>query len=277
MSTRYLLVALSLGCAALGASVDAVATANLGGVVSVLAGNGVCNASALVPGNTLQDSFQLDRSTACTGGSASAQVRGSAATGSVGLRVTSSGNGLGSSNAAAQVQFSDQWTIAVPAGTPRGTINLPVALHLDGTVSLGAKVDPGNGGRFLQYALSIGEPFSFNVLSANGQVSTVGAFSQTFNGIVGFSYSGQPLKVAVAMNLTAPGLFEGSVDFYNTASASMTLPAGYSASTSSGIPLVFAPIPEPSHAALLAGGLLALALVRRAAGRGAGLDARVDR
>jgi len=272
MTARYLLVALSLGCAALGASGGAKASANLGGVVSVLAGNGVCNASALVPGNTLQDSFQLDRSTACAGGSASAEVRGSAATGSVGLRAASSGNGLGSSSAAAQVQFSDQWTIAVPAGTPWGTINLPVALHLDGTVSPGAMVDPGNGGQFLQYALSIGEPYSFNVLSANGQVSTVGAFSQTFDGVVGFSYSGQPLKVAVAMNLIVSGLFEGTVDFYNTAAASITLPAGYSASTSSGLPLIFAPVPEPSSGILIAGGLLTLALVRRAASRRAVVD-----
>jgi len=277
MRTPHLLVALSLGCGILGASPDALATANLGGVVSVLAGNGVCNASALVPGNTLQDSFQLDRSTACLGGLASAQVRGNAATGSVGLRVTSLGNGLGSSNAAAQVQFSDQWTIAVPAGTPWGAINLPLTLRLDGTVSPGAKVDPGNGGQFLQYALSIGEPYSFNVLSGNGQLSTVGVFSQTFNGVVEFVYSGQPLKVAVEMNLTAPGLFEGSVDFYNTATASMRLPAGYSASTSSGLALVFAPIPEPSHGVLLAGGLLALALARRATGNEAALAAHVNR
>lgn len=265
MNTSHLFVALSLGCAALGVSGEARATASLGGVVSVLAGNGVCNASALVPGNTLQDSFLLDRSTACAGGSASAQVRGSAATGSVGLRATSSGNGLGSSNAAAQVFFSDQWTITVPAGTPWGTINLPVALHLDGTVSPLANVDAIFGGTFLQYALSIGEPYSFNVLSANGNVTTVGAFSQTYNGVVGFSYSGQPLKVAVELNLFVPGLFEGTVDFYNTAAASITLPAGFTASTSSGLPLIFAPVPEPASGALLAGGLLTLLLVRRAA------------
>lgn len=265
MNASYLFVALSLGCAGMGVSGDALATANLGGVVSVLAGNGTCNANALVPGDTLQDSFQLDRSTACAGGSASAQVRGSAATGSVGVRATSSGNGLGSSNAAAQVQFSDQWTITAPTGTAWGTINLPVALHLDGTVSSGAQANPTMGGTFLQYVLSIGEPFSFNVLSANGNVTTVGAFSRTFNGVVGLSYSGQPLKIAIAMNLTVPGLFEGTVDFYNTAATSITLPAGFTASTSSGQPLVFAPVPEPASGALLVGGLLTLALIRRAA------------
>ena len=267
MTARYLLAALSLGSATLGASGVAMAPANLGGVVSVHANSGVCNASALIPGNTLQDSFQLDRSTACAGGSASANIRASAASGSVGVRATSLGNGLSSSSATAVVQFSDEWTITVPAGTPRGTINLPMALHLDGTVSPGAKVNPLYGGRFLEYVLSIGEQFSFNVLGANGHVSTFGAFSQTFNGVVGFSYSGQPLKVALKMNVSIPGLLEGSIDFYNTAAASMTLPAGYSASTSSGIPLVFAPIPEPSNGALLTGGLLALALVRRVTGR----------
>jgi hypothetical protein len=66
------------------------------------------------------------------------------------------------------------------------------------------------------------------------------------------------------MNLFVTGLFEGTVDCYNTAAASITLPAGFTASTSSGLPLVFAPVPEPDTGALLVGGLLTLALVRRA-------------
>ncbi|MBL0165842.1 MAG: PEP-CTERM sorting domain-containing protein [Propionivibrio sp.] len=263
MNTRSVLATLTLGCAAIGVTGGAEAKANIGGVVSLIGGSGNCNVSALVSGNTPQDNFHLDRSTACNGSSASAEVRGSAATGSVGLRASSSGNGFGSSMAAAQVQFSDQWTITVPAGTAKGTINLPLSLHLDGIVSAGAKVDPPTGS-FLNYSMAIGVPFSFNVLSAVGQVSTLGAFSQTFNGVVAFNYTGQPLKVAVEMNLFVPALLEGTVDFYNSGSAAITLPAGFSATTSSGLPLIFSPVPEPSSSALLLGGLLMLALARQA-------------
>lgn len=266
MNAKLILATLTLGCVSMGVTGVAEATANLGGVVSLVGGSGNCNVSALVSGNTPQDSFHLDRSTACIGSSASAEVRGSAATGSVGLRATSSGNGFGSSEAAAQVQFSDQWTISVPAGTANGTINLPLSLHLDGIISAGAKFDPLYGS-FLHYSMSIGVPFSFNVLSAYGKVSTIGAFSQTFNSVVAFQYTGQPLKVAVEMNLFVPALLEGTVDFYNSGTASIVLPDGFSAKTSSGLPLVFAPVPEPSNGALLAGGLLMLALIRRGAVR----------
>jgi hypothetical protein len=62
-----------------------------------------------------------------------------------------------------------------------------------------------------------------------------------------------------------PGLTEGALDFYNSAAASILLPAGFSATTSSGLPLVFAPtpVPEPSPAALLLAGLACVGLARR--------------
>jgi hypothetical protein len=85
---------------------------------------------------------------------------------------------------------------------------------------------------------------------------------QTFNGVVAFSYTGQPLPVAVSMSLSVPGLFNGSVDFYNTAWIAMSLPAGFSATTSSGLPLVFAPVPEPSSGVLFGAGLALLLLAR---------------
>ena len=70
----------------------------------------------------------------------------------------------------------------------------------------------------------------------------------------------------VTMNLSLPGLNEGVVDFGNTASIGMVMPAGYSAVTSSGLVLDFAaPVPEPASVAMLLGGLgvLALAVRRR--------------
>lgn len=250
------------GGLALVSALPAGATATLGGTVSVNAGSGTCFDSGQVPGNTLQDSFHLLRTTACSGGSASAELRGSAATASIGLLATSSGNGQGSSQAAAQVQFADQWQIAVPAGTPWGPISLPVALHLDGSVTGAAIFHPAFG-RFIDYNLNVGEPFSLNVFSATGSITATGSFSQTFSGVVTWQYAGQPLRASVEMSLFVPGLLEGAVDFYNTASVSMSLPAGYAATTSSGLPLSFAPVPEPSRAALTAAGLLLLLAARR--------------
>jgi PEP-CTERM motif len=67
----------------------------------------------------------------------------------------------------------------------------------------------------------------------------------------------------VEMTLFAPQLDSGSIDFYNTAVASIALPPGFTATTSSGIPLVFAPVPEPGIAALWALGLAAVGFAAR--------------
>ena len=66
-------------------------------------------------------------------------------------------------------------------------------------------------------------------------------------------------------------VFEGVLDFYNSAAASIQLPAGYSATTSSGLPLVFAPVPEPSLTALLAAGLVLVLLTPRLRAKASGL------
>jgi len=121
--------------------------------------------------------------------------------------------------------------------------------------------------RFLDYGLSVRDLYAglsaTTLFAANGAISTTGAFTQTFNGNVNFRYFGPgsalPMTAEVVANLFLPGLDEGVVDFYNTASISMQLPSGFSATTSSGLPLVFAPVPEPrTNAMMLAGlGLLA--------------------
>lgn len=270
MTTRSNRIGPLLVCSALTWVGPAAATATIGGVVSLVGGSGTCNVNAWVPQDTAQDNFLLSRATGCVGTSSDAQLRGSAATASVGMRAASSGNGLGSGQVAAQVHLADQWQISVPVGTPLGPLTLPVSLHLDGSISPAAALN-AQFGSFLLYTMSIGLPFSFSALAANGSITTTGAFAQTFNGTVTWQYRGQPLRAAIELDLAMPGLNEGVLDFYNSAAASIQLPAGYSATTSSGLPLVFAPVPEPSPTALLAAGLVFVLLTPRLRAKARGL------
>jgi hypothetical protein len=245
---------------------QAHATATLGGVVSLVGGSGTCNFSQLVPLSTQQDTFVLSGATGCLGTSSSVDLHGEAATGTIGLRATSSGNGLGSSQAAAQVYYSDHWLLTPPAGLANGTYTIPVSLTLEGNISPGA-LNSFQFNRFLDYSLSVRDLYGGlsapSLFAANGAISTTGAFTQTFNGNVSFNYygpgSGLPMTVEVIASLFLPGLNEGIVDFYNTASISMQLPSGFSATTSSGLPLVFPPVPEPRTSAMMFVGLGLLA------------------
>ena len=276
MNTSNTLRSLAMACVAVLASTEAAATARLGGTISLQGGYlGSCNVRSLVPTDTAQDSFALAAATLpCLGDSSSVQIRGEAATASIGLRAVSIGDGLGSSKAAAGVSFVDEWRIGVPAGTPIGLISLPVSLRLDGNISPGA-LWAFNQNRYLEYSLSIGD-FAGNggvgrAFMVNGRLAASGNFSQTFQGNVAFSNlgAGAPPTAQVSLLLLVPGLIEGQIDFYNTASASVTLPPGYTATTSSGLQLVFAPVPEPATTALmLLGGVALLCMARhRAAGR----------
>lgn len=249
---------------------QASATATLGGVVSLVGGSGACNFSKLIPLNTQQDTFMLSGATGCLGSSSSVDLQGDAATGTVGLRATSSGNGLGSSQAAAQVYFSDHWLLSVPTGTAVGTYTIPVSLTLEGSISAGA-LSGFQFNRFMDYNLSIRDFYagvsSTTLFSTSGSITSTGTFTQTFSGNVNFRYfgpgSGLPMTAEVIASLFLPGLNEGIVDFYNTASISMILPPGFSATTSSGLPLVFTPVPIPSAAYLFGSGLLGLLGMRK--------------
>ncbi len=103
MTQPRTLMGLMLVCTAFGMADPAAAIATTGGAISPVGGGDACNVTASVPLNTLQDDFRLSRDIGCAGPSSSAQLRGSAATASVGLRAASSSNGLGSSQVAAQV------------------------------------------------------------------------------------------------------------------------------------------------------------------------------
>jgi hypothetical protein len=249
---------------------EAAATASLGGVVSALAGSGVCNDTKSVPLNTPQDTFALGAATTCSSGSASADIHGEAATASIGLRATSVGNGFGSSQAVALVGLHDYWLFSVPAGIAANTsIKIPVTIKLDGSISPGAVFDPAFG-RFLDYNLTISDHYSplspTGQFAAIGNVSASGVFSKTFTGNVDFRYFGPgslPMRADIELSLNIVSLLEGSVNFYNTASVSLGLPAGFSVTTSSGLPLVFAPVPEPATYAMLLTGLGLLGFAAR--------------
>jgi hypothetical protein len=260
------LVAFAATCL-LAASGGASATAQLGGVVSAgfVAGGGLCAKNKQVPLTTPQDTFALSLAAACVdGSSASGDLHAEAATRSIGLRVSAAG----ASTVAAQVGFVDQWLLSVAPGTPIGTYTIPVSFKLDGTVSAGTAPFFGS---FLSYVFGTRDLYGGSApgsaLSVSDKVTATGAFSQTFAGTVNFRYfgpgSGLPLTAEVEMILFVPHLENGTIDFYNTASVSMTLPDGWSAATLSGLPLSFAPpVPEPASGELLALGLGWLVLMR---------------
>jgi hypothetical protein len=66
------------------------------------------------------------------------------------------------------------------------------------------------------------------------------------------------MTALVEMTLSVPQLNAGSIDFSNTAVASIALPPGFTATSSSGITSVFLPVPDPDAIALWAVGLCAL-------------------
>jgi hypothetical protein len=276
MLSRIVSAGLWAGCVIAG---PAAATASLGGVVTALSGLGACHDTHSVPGTTLQDTLFISAATSCQGGSAGGTVHGDAATGAVGMSGYSTGSSPspGSSQVAAQIQYMDHWLIGVPAGTAPGTISLPVVLTLEGTVSASAL---SGFNRFLDYSINIRDlyaapipdaPYSA-ILSSTGSVTATGAFSRVVTGNVNFSYDGPgsalPTTAEVSITMGYPGLNVGPMDYNTTASIALILPAGYSATTSSGIALDFtSAVPEPAGVAMLLAGLALVATTARRGGR----------
>lgn len=261
------------------AATDAGAVALMGGTLSLtmVPGLGSCNVSRQVPLTTPQDNFTLSAATPiCSGQSAAGGLRADASTGALGLRLTASGP---QTTASAQVGFVDRWLLTPPPGTPAGFITLPVSFRLDGSVAPGSQFSTPFG-RFLDYNLTISDPNSgvgnpLQSFQALGSISATGSYNLTFNGslnIRNFNQTLMPMTALVEMMLLVPQLNVGAIDFYNTALTSMTLPAGYTATNSSGVALPFStPVPEPATAALWLAGLV---LVLGAKMRGAAAVAR---
>ncbi len=270
----FRLCAAAVAIAASFASPRVFATAQIGGVVSLTTGQGggTCNVSAVVPLTTLQDSFSLSAMTPslpdCTAIAAGA-VHASAALRDVGLRVSSSGS---PGNASAQVALNDTYIITPPPGTPTGMIAMPVSFTLEGDVAPGSMM---GFGPFLSYDFGITDTnsgfSSATAFSATGQITAIGHTSLTFNGVVSFLNLNQasfPMRATLSMTMLTNQLLLGSVDFYNTGVSYISLPPGFTATTSSGLPVNFAPVPEPATSMLwLTGLMLGGWVVRRRAAR----------
>jgi hypothetical protein len=243
------------------------ATAQIGGVISTTfsEAGGACNQTALVPLTTAQDTFALNLAAPCAAGSAGGTLKGDAATGTVGLKVNAAGTGFVSS----QVSLIERWTLTPPAGTAIGTYAIPISLHIDGTVTTGARAVLG--GPFLTYNMTVLDIYSSlpgGRLDGIGAVTSTGPYSKTFSGPVNVRYFGPGSLVStveIDVQMSVAQLATGTIDFYNTAFAALTLPPGWTAVTSSGLPVVGA-VPEPATVLMMVLGMVALALRGRMAG-----------
>ena len=268
MRTCPTLVAFALACFGVAATGPSLATAQLGGVAGVtfVAGFGSCNRSQSIPTSTSQDTFAVAVASSCSdGATASASARADAALASVGVR-SEAGGVSGLATASAFVSFIDTWLLTVAPGTLPGTFRIPVNFKLEGSVSPGSFARLG--GNFLGYSYSTRDLYGglpASSFAVSGNVNTTGPYLQNFAGTVDFRYLGVgsalPTTAEVAMILAVPQVELGSVDFFNSASISLVLPAGWSATTSSGLALPFAAVaavPEASPAAMLLLGLASL-------------------
>lgn len=241
--------------------------ATLGGVGSGVASTGACNYSFITPLNTVQDTYTQNGGTACGGETSSVALSGDASTATISNAANSSGNKTtGSSSAFGTVQLTDTWLVSAPSGTPAlSYINIPVEISIEGSVSPGSQAYFESG--FLSYNLKISDKYDpllpGNNFTIFGNITTTGIFSETFFGNINlYNYGSDLMPIAALVEmLLDSAIYEGAVSI--TSSMKLILPDGFTAKTSSGIPLEFgtsgpSPVPLPAALPLFAAGLSAM-------------------
>lgn len=240
----------------------ASATASVQGLVSAIFTERAGSCNNFVKQDPIrQDFLDLSLSAPCSNGTVGGSIEADASAASVGLRLTSSGTGLGY----ASVYLADDVILTPPRGTTVGTFTIPVTFQLKGEIDKRTKMqeDPF----FLAYGFAGRGTFFFgDSYVENGFVEDTGKFELT----TGFelkssSYWGTQNQISAyyRIELRVPGMLEGNIDFFDTAFASFSLPEGWTGKTSSGLTLT-SPIPEPSSALMFALGVGFLARRRLA-------------
>jgi hypothetical protein len=230
------------------------------GVTSVTAGTGACNDSQLVNAVQLPSVATSAGCVAPSGASASGETIADLTTGSVGLYVVAAPL-PSSSSAAAQAEFTDQLHFSVPGGIGQNEdLLVDVTFTLDGVVSPTAIPVYAH---FLDYNFEFydfsdpsGADYSFVPSGSIDAAPFAGPL--TFTKTV--KLHGSFLTANVSILLGAPGIYDGSVDFFHTATVAIDAPPGVTFTSDSG---VFLTAPEPAGAALGAASLLALAGLRQ--------------
>jgi hypothetical protein len=237
------------------------------GTVSVYAGGGMCSDSDQ---DNLSPNPIATTSAFCVaqdGSSASGGTVADLAAGKVGLAISTSPL-PSSAGGAAMSGLTDRLTFTVAGGIePNEDLLVGVTFTLAGELSPDAAFD-FQFGRFLDYSFAFSDSYSLaadHFFSASGSVDSTSFTSpQVFTNVV--KVRGAFLTADVGMNLSLPGIHQGSVDFLNSATIALDLPPGVTFTSASG---VFLTAPEPGAFARAAGVLLPLWVVaRRRSGSG---------
>jgi hypothetical protein len=250
-----------------------------GGLFDWRPGLSNCNAaSTTTPGQQLATSGTYNQATP----SIQADSHGSAAYGSVGMYAHFRANAsAGFAAAESTAGWTDTWTLmpANPAQIGQNAV-LSFSVHLDGVLDglpIGNSYTRIGSQVWLNNTAVAGQSFR-----AQGQGQGGFPFHQVIDQDVNFSVTvklGTPFELGVFSRASAgtagagPNWFsEASSDFASTLTwqgvSGVTVAGnaiGYTLSSQSGIDwnVPYAPVPEPSMALLLSGGLLALVLRRR--------------
>lgn len=175
---------------------------------------------------------------------------------------------------------------------PGPTAALTLQMHLDGNFTMTgatglAEIQTGvymdlDGGNYGQASLGLNRHYSSGYANTPPQdtltsqliggyapSSYVNTTANTADGLLVMTVNvptNQPIGLNMGLEMIykqlAPTVFAGA-DFQHTAQVSLSLPAGYSYTSASGVFLSAAPVPEPGDVPMLAAGLALLGMVMR--------------